>query len=172
LQQRCRLCRQRPVTIHQLGAQRLDLGRLEHAGDALVDLHLLFGIGHVAFGNQVVGVDLDLRRDLLGNLAALHLGHRLLEQLAVQLEADRHQMPVLLQSEDVASATDLEVAHRDLEARAQGFEFLQHRQALAGQIRRRAAARHHEIGIGLVRRAPDAATQLVQLRQPQPVRRD
>ena len=56
---------------------------------------------------------------LLGDRLALHLGHRLLEDAGVRVEADRGDVAVLLGAEQVAGAADLQVAHRDLEARAQ-----------------------------------------------------
>ena len=45
--------------------------------------------------------------------------HRLLQHLHVQLEADRRDVPGLLGAEQVAGAADLQVAHRDLEPRAE-----------------------------------------------------
>ena len=56
--------------------------------------------------------------DLLGHLT-LQLGDRLGHQLAVQVVADRSDVPALAGAQQVAGAADLEVAHRDLEARAQ-----------------------------------------------------
>ncbi len=45
--------------------------------------------------------------------------HGLVEHLHVQLEAERRDVAGLLVAEQVARAAQLEVAHRDLEARAE-----------------------------------------------------
>jgi hypothetical protein len=45
------------------------------------------------------------------------LGHRLVQHLHVQLEAERRDVTGLLRAEQVTGAADLEVAHRDLEPR-------------------------------------------------------
>ena len=50
---------------------------------------------------------------------ALQLGDRLVEQLDVELEADSGDVARLLGAEQLARAADLEVAHRDREARAE-----------------------------------------------------
>ena len=59
------------------------------------------------------------------------LGHRLLEDLRVGLEADRGDRARLLAlAEQLAGAADLEVVRRDLEAGAELGEALQDRQPL------------------------------------------
>ena len=52
-------------------------------------------------------------------LVRVHLAHRLVEHLHVELEAERRDVAGLLVAEQVAGAAQLEVAHRDLEAGAQ-----------------------------------------------------
>ena len=66
--------------------------------------------------------------------------HRVLQQLAVQLVADRRDVAALLGAEDVAGAADLQVAHGDLEAGPQLGELLDRLQPLL-RVRRRAASR-------------------------------
>ena len=73
-------------------------------------------------GRHVVGRDVgvDLRVDPHGPgdgaARARELGHRLAEQLDVELEPDCRDVARLLGPEEVAGAADLEVAHRDREA--------------------------------------------------------
>ena len=52
------------------------------------------------------------------DLFALQLRDRLLEELAIEIEADRHDVAALRGAEDAAGAADFEVAHRDAKARA------------------------------------------------------
>ena len=52
------------------------------------------------------------------NLLAFQLGHGLLQKLAIKIESDRHDVAALRRSQDAAGAADLEIAHRDAEARA------------------------------------------------------
>ena len=67
-----------------------------------------------------LGLDLHARR------LAPHLGHRLLEELGVQVEADRGDGARLVVPEQVARAADLQVVRGDAEAGAQLGERLQH----------------------------------------------
>jgi hypothetical protein len=61
-------------------------------------------------------------------LVALDLGHRLLEHLLVELEADLLDMAGLFLAEQVAGAADVEVVAGELEAGAERIERLQHLQ--------------------------------------------
>ena len=54
-----------------------------------------------------------------GGVLALQLPDRLGDDLAVEVEADGGDVAGLLGAEQVAGAADLEVAHGDLETRAQ-----------------------------------------------------
>jgi hypothetical protein len=69
----------------------------------------------------------------------LHLRDRLVEHLDVELEADRGDVARLLRAEQLAGATDLEVAHRDRESRAELRVVRERREAgprLLGQLAR------------------------------------
>src|SRR6185503_5000951 len=57
--------------------------------------------------------------DQCRRLLALEPGHGLPEQLAVELEADAHDVAALLRPEEIAGAAELEIAHRDFETRAE-----------------------------------------------------
>ena len=72
-------------------------------------------------------------------LLALHLRNGLVEELDVELEADRGDVAGLLSAEQLARAADLEVAHRDREAGAELRVVGKRRQAgarLGGQLPR------------------------------------
>ena len=89
-------------------------------GHAPVDLDLRRLVGHVVAGH--VGVHGQVHPHRLGRLVggvARQRAHRLVEHRHVQLEAHRRHVAGLLVAEQVARAADLEVAHGDLEARAQ-----------------------------------------------------
>ena len=67
-----------------------------------------------------------------GTGLAGELGHGLVEHLDVELEAEGGHVARLLGTEQVAGAPDLEVAHGDLEARAELGVVGERRQAGAG----------------------------------------
>ena len=60
--------------------------------------------------------------------------------------------------------------HREVEAASQVFEVLNGFKALYGIFCHRVVARRHEVGVGLMVAAPDAASQLMQLRESKHVR--
>ena len=79
--------------------------------------------------------ELHVRVDLLARRLALQLAHRLVEELRVELEADRLDLAGLVLAEQVARAADLEIVARDLEARAELGEALQHLEPLLRVLR-------------------------------------
>ena len=117
---------------------------------------------------EQVGVDRNVEADrfrrLLPALAGLaRLADGLVDHLAVELEADRGDVARLLLAEQVAGAADVEVAHRDLEARAElGVvgEGREARRRILGQRLRRGV---EQVGEGALARAADPAADLVGL---------
>ena len=113
---------------------------------------------------------LTVARALVLDLLALELADGLLEQLHVQVEADRLDVPALLAAEQVAGAADLEVERGDAEAAAEVAE-------LAGSPPAASArsgdsdvlGRNQQVGVRAAVGAAHAAAQLVELRQPVPV---
>jgi len=77
----------------------------------------------------------------LGGRAA-QLAHCLLEQVRVELEADRRDVPRLLLAEQIPGAADLEVVGREAEAAAQVVELLQDAETLLRLGRDQVLARY------------------------------
>ena len=94
---------------------------------------------------------------------------RLLEQLAIKIEADRDDVAALRGAENVARAANLQIAHGDVKAGAERAVLLDRVDPFARRADRHHLARQQEIGIGLVLGAADAAAQLVEIGQPEPV---
>ena len=113
----------------------------------------------------ICGVNSSLLRDT----ASLELDDRVLEHRLVEFEADLLDVPRLLVAEQVAGAADVEVVAGELESGAEAVEIGEHLQPLLGRFGDRAVGRRGQIGIGAGLRAPDAAAQLVELGEPEPV---
>ena len=71
----------------------------------------------------------------------------------------------LVLAQHLAGAADLEVVHREVEARAELLHLLDRLEPLRRLLGQALDVGHQQVGIGLVVRAADAAAQLVQLRQ-------
>ena len=97
------------------------------------------------------------------------LGDRTLEHLQVHLEADRGDGAVLLGAEQVPRTADLEVAQGDLETLAQLVKPRDHVQALVSLFGQRSARVVEKVGVGAASRPAYAATELVELGQPEAV---
>src|SRR6185312_2421331 len=80
-------------------------------------------------------------------------------------EADLGHLSALLLSEKLPGATDLEIVSREHEARAELLHRFDRLEALGRIAGERLARRGDEISVGAVVRAPDAAPELVQLRE-------
>ena len=102
---------------------------------------------------------------LLERALALLLQNRFFEQLQVHVVADGHHVARLLRAEQVARTTDLEVAHRDLEAGAELRVFADGLEALFRDLGEDFALAERQIGVGVPARTADAAAQLMQLRE-------
>mmetsp|Transcript_44843 Transcript_44843/g.105645 ORF Transcript_44843/g.105645 Transcript_44843/m.105645 type:complete len:425 (-) Transcript_44843:795-2069(-) len=104
-------------------------------------------------------------REQVGLAAALQRPHRFAQHVVVELEAHLHHVAALVVAQHLTGAADLQVVHRQVEARAQFFHGLDGVQALRGLLGQALDVGHHQIGIGLVVTAADPAAQLVQLGQ-------
>ena len=89
--------------------------------------------------------------------------HGVAEHLNVHLEADGGDRAMLLGTEQVAGAADLQVAERDLEAHAQLVQARHHVQSLVGVLGQRARRVEEQVAIGPLARAADPTAELVEL---------
>src|SRR5204862_3794690 len=80
---------------------------------------------------QCQEIDPNLHLHARFDLVPFKRADALLEQLAVELEADRRDVPALLRAEQIAGAANFQVAHRDFEAAAQRGVLLDGADALA-----------------------------------------
>ncbi len=95
---------------------------------------------------------------------------RLGDELAVQVEADRGDVPALRAAEQVARTADLEVAHRELEARAEVGELADRLEPLVRLLAQHPVGRVEQVGVGTLAPPADPAPQLVELREAEQVR--
>ena len=130
-------------------------------------------VAAVGVGQQRRRVQVDLGRraeragglSRSGSLPGLQRAHGLGQHVVVELEADLLHVAALVLAEHLAGAADLEVVHREVEARAELLHLLDRLQPLRGLLGQALDVGHQQVGVGLVVRAADAAAQLVQLRQ-------
>src|SRR2546430_1592061 len=162
--------RQRPVAVlsrrPQLAELVVALG--EREATVQVDLERLGSDvvgGHVRVDPRVHAHRPRHRAPLTGQL-----GYRLAEELDVQLEPEGGDVPVLLGSEQVAGAADLEVAHRDREAGAELGVVGERRQPRAGLWGQLPRVRIEEVRVAEDVRAADPPADLVELGEPERVR--
>ena len=120
----------RAVAVLPLGADVVDVGRRRDRGEPAVRLHAHVVARDVVARQVRVDRHVDLTSTGSAHRLALELADRLGDHLAVEVEADRGDVARLLAAEQVARAADLEVAHRDLEARAEVGELADRLQPL------------------------------------------
>src|SRR5581483_10642247 len=79
------------------------------------------------------------RAQLRRGLFALQPGNGALQHLRVQIETDRFDVPVLLPSQQVARAPQLQVQRRNAKSRPEFAEFFHRRKPLARHLRKNSA---------------------------------
>jgi hypothetical protein len=124
-------------------------------GEALVEDQPLVGVAAVVLGQQCRHVQTDLGDDRQRRLevrlvTGLERAHRSVEHLDVEAEADLLHLPRLAVAEHLAGAADLEVVHRQIEARAEFLHGLDRLEALACRRGQAVVAGGEQVGIGLV----------------------
>ena len=151
--------------VDELVGQIVGVGLAADQRNAAVDVHALLGRGDVALGD--VGRDSEIGRALgaLRHCHAPRLEHGFAEELHIHIIADVDHVAGLLGAEQVARAADLEIAHGDLEARAELRKVADRVEALLGDLGQHLVAPEGQIGRGPARRAADAAADLVELRK-------
>lgn len=123
--------RGRAEAVFHLGEQLVDLGEGGGSAEAVVELHAQRELVDVVF--RKTGVVRKLHLGFIEGDRALFLEgvDGPFEELAVEVEADRRDLPRLLDAEDVARAPDLKVAHGDFHAAAVAARFDEGVQSLA-----------------------------------------
>src|SRR5258708_29639815 len=139
-------------------------------GDAFVGAQAEVFAGDVVLRDTHVKAEAERGAQVRGDFFALQFGDGALQHLAIHIEADGLYVPVLLTAEHVAVAAQLEVQSGDAEPGAQFAELLHGGKPFAGDVGERGLRRNKEIGVGPLGGTTDAATQLIQPRQPQAVR--
>ena len=109
--------------------------------------------------------DLDVRLGPRGFGFVLELPHGLFQQLAIHLITHGRDMAGLLRAQNVSRAANFQIAHRDLEARAQVRIFLDRLESLRRDRRHGPIRRQKQIAIRPMLPPPDPAAKLVQLAQ-------
>ena len=94
----------------------------------------------------------------------------LFEQLAVQIETNRHDMAALRRSENAARPTNLQIAHRDAKARAQRAVLLDGADSFSRGANCHHFPREQEIGVSFMLGPADAPAQLIKVGETKPVR--
>src|SRR6478735_2259950 len=169
VEQRLRRVRDGAIPVLPLDADVVDLGRCRDVGQPPVRLQAQLLLLDVVLRQERIGrhVELDLAR-LLHRLA-LHLPDGLGDHLAVEVVADRGDVPALRLAEQVAGAADLQVAHRDLEPRTEVGGLADRLQPLVGLLGQPGLGRVEQVGVGPAAAAADAAAQLVHLAEAEQV---
>ncbi len=166
--------RHRAEPVGDLLAERGQVARRSSPREPPIQLELLGLLGDVGIGQ--VGLDrqvddglrlLDARRPILSPRLALLDGLR--EQPRVEIEPDRGHVARLLPAEDVARAADLEVGQGDLEAGTQLRRVEDRLEPLPRLLAHPLAPPVEQVRVRPPRRPPDAAAELVELRQPERV---
>ena len=125
-----------------------------------------YASGSSAGACRLISVTAESGDEQVGLAAVLQRTHRLGEHVVVELEADLHHVAALVLAEHLAGAADLEVVHREVEARAELFHLLDRLEPLRRlPSTRPSTSGTMQVRVGLVVRAADAAAQLVQLRE-------
>ena len=108
-------------------------------------------------------------RSSCGLASVLQCRDRGLQHVEIQRQADLVHFAALRFAQEFARTADLQIVRGQHEAGAELLERLDGFEASRRILRQRLARRHEQVRIGAMMRAADAAAQLVQLRQTQPV---
>ncbi len=146
------------------------MGKLRGGGHTAVGQHALVDLGDVLVVKEEVCREVHHRlcRRHLAHFA-LGLAHSLTQHLGEQVKAHLLEVAVLLGAHQRSRTADLQVAHGDAHAASQILILVDSGQALGGLLGQRALAREQEVGEGLGAPAANAALELVELSQTQPL---
>ena len=139
-------------------------------GDLFVHFHAQQLVGNVFMRHISVHADFHARFDIALRSVAAQLAHGFLDHLHIQIVADGGHVSALLRAQQVAHATNLQIAHGYAEAGAKFRKFTNRAQALIRVLRHHLVGIDGEISVRQPVAAAHAAAQLIQLRKPEAVR--
>ena len=108
--------------------------------------------------------------DLERHLFALQLAYGFLQHPDIHIEPDGVNVPVLLASQQIAGAAQLQIERGNLEPCAQFAELFHGRKPLASSFGKLRIGLHQQVRVRAPVRAADASAQLVKVRQAVPIR--
>ena len=119
----------------------------------------------------VGGEKIDSKIDIEPRLkfSALQLCNRLLEELAIQIKTDRHDVAALGGAQNAARSADFQIAHGDAKAGTEGAVLFDRVDSFARGTDRHHLARQQEISVGFVFGATNPTAKLVKIGQTEPV---
>src|SRR5262249_22005378 len=100
---------------------------------------------------------------------ALQLGDCLLEQLAIQIETDRHDMAALSGAENATRAANFQIAHGDPKSGAERAVLFDRVDPFARGANRHHLAREKQIRVSFMLGPADAPAELVKISQPKTI---
>ena len=98
------------------------------------------------------------------------MSHRLLEQLAIQIETNSYDVAALSGAQNAARAANLQVAHGDAKPRAERAVLFDGANPFTRGADCHHFARKKQVGVSLVLGSPNASAQLIQIRKTKLVR--
>ncbi len=142
-----------------------------YSRDPLIGIQLLSLVGNIAIGNECIDgtFHLGIEAVLFGQLALL-LPHRHVQKLAVELVTHRLHVAVLLRTQHISGAPDLQIPHGDADAGAELGEFPDGLQPLLRFLGEELAPPIHKEGIGSPVGTAYPSSELIELRKSHAVR--
>ncbi len=126
-------------------------------------------VGYVVVRNQSGQGQVDVGLHLGSRRFPAHLAHCFIEQLGVEVVADRRDRARLIRSEQIACASNLQIVGGDRKSRSQLAKRLQHLQPPLCIPGNRPARGDQQIRVGALAGSANASAELVELRQPEGV---
>jgi len=169
-----RLLRNRPIPVNKFRPDRLTLLLAPTGGQLRVDLQPQPLRRHIRLRQE--RFEGQLNTDVGGFVVAAidslaaQLGNRLGDHTHVQVETDTGNMAGLLAAQHIARAANLQILHCHLNAGAEFRVGGERAQAFQRRLRHSLFRTVEEVGVGTLPASPHPAAQLVQLREPEPVR--
>ena len=160
--------RNRAVAVTQLVEYVRQVRLGTSGGDPAIHHQPLVHVRNVQLVDLQIEVQVDRRAHLVLDLLPLQLPHGLFEQLHIEVEPDRLDVPALFPSEQVAGAADFEVERRNPETAAQVAELPNRGEPLTGHRRECRLRRHQQVRVRASVGPSHPTPQLVELREPEP----